>query len=379
MKYYYFYLLFFFFLLGCHPTSVKKGIPCIDLDCSYPKKELSVQMLSKVRYILFETDSTCLLRDNLPLCISKEYIIFYNKNTGSLLLFDHNGKKVRSIRKKGMGPEEYMGIRAVAYDERTHEMYCVVSFDKEVKVYTEEGAFQRALPLKAGTFLEYLFDYNDSLLLCWNNNIEGSSEYYFMHKKDTMAFETIYTIPFEKKIDRDIVVRSHLSAISIETPVTPLVFQGKDYLVAEPSSDTVYRLKDRTILEPVFCRTPSASHMSPEVLLDYGLENKDFLFITAVERQYDFQAMEGLHKKFYVLEKSTGEIYSTLIFNSDYPDDPDFHFSTYGIVSGRWVNYYSSEKLREALDNHQLSGELKEIASKLHEEDNGVLMMIDFI
>ena len=381
LGYYNFCLLFNFFVCSCHTEKAEDGkaIPCLDLNKSYPPKELFVQTVAKVTYIPLETDTLYLLDGRMPKCVSRDYFIFYVKRTGSLLFFASDGKKMFSINRKGNGPEEYIGIRAVAFDEKTRELYCVLNFDKVIKVYSEEGIFRRNLPLNADAFLEEIANYNDSLLLCWNNNIEGTSEYYFLHKKVANSTRILLTVPADRKVDRGIVECDHLSAIGIDTPVTPLVCQRKGYLLADPSNDTIYRLAEGAGLEPVFCRTPSVREMNPQVLLDYGLESDDYAFITAVEKQYDFQTGEGLAKKTYLLEKATGQLYRSHICNRDYPDDPEFTFSAYEMVSGQWLHYYAADILREAFENGQLSGELKQLASQLGEEDNGIVMRIEFL
>lgn len=100
--------------------------------------------------------------------------------------------------------------------------------------------------------------------------------------------------------------------------------------------------------------------------------------MTSVEMHYDFQANQGLKKVSYALEKKTGKMYRTHVYNLDYPDDPDYYFMAYQLVSGYLVQYYTAEQLREAREKKKLSGELDKIASTLQEEDNGVLMIIDF-
>lgn len=107
--------------------------------------------------------------------------------------------------------------------------------------------------------------------------------------------------------------------------------------------------------------------------------SKQYIFMTAVEMEYDFRTDKGLKKTHYGLDKKTGIIYRTHVYNRDYPEDPDYYCMPYQLVNGYLVQYYTAEQLLDALGSNQLSGLLKEITSALNEEDNGVLMMIDFI
>lgn len=365
------------FLLACADKE-KSSLPCIDLAKQYGVKEIALQDIAKVSYVSFDTDTNYLLPEWLPECITPNYIVFKNNNLGSVLLFDHSGKIAHIIRRQGQGPEEYVRLRLVTLDESKKELYCFLSYDKIIKVYTLDGAYVKTLLNKNDDFMDIMYVYNDSLLLCWNQNISGNSNYYFLSRHDTMQFQDILTIPAENRISRDIIKLGYRSGRLQEAPVNPIVFQNGRYLIADPSNDTIFRLTEQHTLEPVFTRTPPIRSQQPYVALDYGLESKDYIFITAVELQYDFDTQQGVTQTPYLMEKKTGKIYRTHVYNRDYPDDPDYFCTAYYLVSGHLVQYYTAEKLLEALENNELSGELKEIASGLNEEDNGVLMLVDF-
>ena len=372
------YFLCSLLLAGC----TKKGevsIPCLNLREKYELKKLTVQEIADVKYIPLETDTSCLLNGRLPKCISKDYIIFANKEIGSILLFDHSGKLVHKIHRQGPGPEEYRSIGSIAFDENTRELYCYLLFDRVIKVYRLDGSYVKTWPALDDEIIESMYDYNDSLLIGWYDGIEKSTKYYFQSKTDSTYFQNLLTIPAERKVSRGIIKRIPHGGFMVDAPVASFVFQNGQYLIADPSNDTIFRLTDKQTFEPVFTRTPSIHSQDPKVALDYGVESKDYIFITAVELEYDFDTHEGLTQTSYLLEKKSGKIYRTKVTNRDYPDDPDYFCTANQLISGHLVHYLSAEKLLEALENNQLSGELKEIASTLNEEDNGVLMMIDFI
>lgn len=377
-KYFALSFLSVLFLMAC----VKKGensIACIDLSKNYELKELTVQDIADVKYIPLQTDTTCLLNGRLPRCISKDYIIFVNKAIGSILLFDHSGKIAHIIHRQGLGPEEYISVGSVAFDEDTKELYCYLFFDHVIKVYQLDGTYVKTLPAFNDEVIDVMYDYNDSLLIGWYDGIKKSSAYYLQSKNDSTYFQNLLTIPVDRKVSRNIMKYVPHGAIGVEAPVTPLFFQNGQYLIADLSSDTIFRLTETQTFEPVFTRTPSIRTQNPQVALDYGLESKDYIFMTAVELEYDFDAKEGLTQTPYLFEKKTGKIYRTQVTNRDYPDDPDYFCTADQLISGHLVHYLSADKLLEALESNQLSGELKEIASTLNEDDNGVLMMIDFI
>ena len=366
------------FLAGCS-NKEDGSIPFIDLTEKYELKKIDLQEIAQVKYISLETASLCLLKGRRPKCISKDYIIFTNNDLGSILLFNHSGKIAHIINRQGPGPEEYNGIGSIAFDENTKELYCFLLYDRIIKVYSLDGTYIKTLPIPEGQFLDIMYDYNDSLLISWYNGVKKSSTYCFQHKKDSIQFQTILSIPREKKISLNIYKPIPHGTLVVGGSIQPFVFQNGRYLIADPSNDTIFRITEKRTLEPVFRRIPSIRTQDPKVALDYGLESKDYIFITAVELEYDFDAKEGLTQTPYLLEKKSGKIYRTKVTNRDYPDDPEYFCTAYHLVSGRLVHYLSTDELIEALENNQLSGQLKEIASTLNEDDNGVLMMIDFI
>lgn len=371
------YFMLIMFLAGC---SNKEGgsIPFIDLTEKYELKKIDLQDIAQVKYLSLETDTLCLLRGRSPKCISKDYIIYTNNDLGSILLFDHFGKIVHIINRQGPGPEEYKSIGSIAFDENTKELYCFLLYDRIIKVYGLDGTYIKTLPIPEGQFLDTMYDYNDSLLVSWYDGVKRSSTYCFQSKKDSIQFQTILTIPHEKKISPNIYKSIPHGTLVVGAPIQPFVFQNGRYLIADPSNDTIFRITEKRTLEPVFRRIPSIRTQDPKVALDYGLESKDYIFMTAVELEYDFDTKEGLTQTPYLLEKKSGKIYRTQVTNRDYPNDPEYFYTAYHLVSGRLVHYLSADELLEALESNQLSGELKEIASTLNEEDNGVLMMVDF-
>ena len=365
-------------LVGC----VNKGgnsSSSIDLTQKYEWKKITLQEIAHVKYIPLETDTICLLKNRRPQCISDDYIIFTNNDLGSILLFDYSGKIARVIHRQGPGPEEYHSLGSVVFDKKTKKLYCYLLFDRIIKVYRLDGSYVKTLPALNNEIVEDMYDYNDSLLIGWYDGIQKSTEYYFQSKNDSEYFQNLLTIPAERKVSRSIIKRIPHGGFMVDAPLTPLVFQNGQYLIADPSNDTIFRLTENRTLESVFTRTPSIHSQDPKVALNYGLESKDYIFITAVDLEYDFDTQEGLTQTPYLLEKKSGKIYRTKVTNRDYPDDPDYFCTANQLISGHLVHYLSAEKLLEALENNQLSGQLKEIASALNEEDNGVLMMIDFI
>ena len=75
------------------------------------------------------------------------------------------------------------------------------------------------------------------------------------------------------------------------------------------------------------------------------------------------------------------KVYKAEVINKDYPDYPielNQHVRYEDLPQGYAMIRYRTHRLCEAYQNNKLHGKLKEIASKLDEEDNDVYMMIKF-
>ena len=73
--------------------------------------------------------------------------------------------------------------------------------------------------------------------------------------------------------------------------VCPVVPWGKDWLLVETSSDTVYRYRPADgSLHPVLAKKPTAD---PEVLLTMGVMTERYWFVQTIEKEFDFATGRG--------------------------------------------------------------------------------------
>ena len=86
-------------LAGCS-QSADTGMITIDVEKSYPKKELAINDLWEVKYIALETDSTFHVPGGLPWHVGESKLGFVDNRTGNLLFFDaKTGKKAFCINR----------------------------------------------------------------------------------------------------------------------------------------------------------------------------------------------------------------------------------------------------------------------------------------
>ena len=120
---------------------------------------------------------------------------------------------------------------------------------------------------------------------------------------------------------------------------------------------------------PFKVRIPRVKETEPNKILRFDNETDDWMFLSGIEMAYDFSQNKGLHQINYGVEKESGEIFELTFVH------PDYEGKEYSPAALN-ARYYSSGELFTALEDGKLKGKLKEIASTLGEEDNGVIMLL---
>lgn len=73
--------------VSCGP-SADIGMMTIDVEKSYPKKELAINDIWEMEYIALETDSMFLVSGGQPQHVGENKLGFVDNRTGNLLFFD---------------------------------------------------------------------------------------------------------------------------------------------------------------------------------------------------------------------------------------------------------------------------------------------------
>jgi len=351
----------------------------VDVTKSYPHKELILQDFMDVEYIPLETTDDFLTQGNV-LAIGKEVIIAKNQvNDGDIFIFDRNGKGLRKINRKGQGPEEYISILGIALDEDINEMFINDHMAKKIFVYDLDGNFKRSFRHKEGASYYRIYNYDTDHLICHevyhqlDENDPGMNSFFIVSKQDGSLKEV--EIPFIKKIST-MLGQQNAEGIFIGAAgpsncrIVP--FQS-NWILTEPSSDTVYRYLPDDRLLPFIVRTPSVQSMNPEVFLFPGVITDRYYFVQTVKKEYDFEKLTGLPRTDLMYDTQEKSIFKCTVYNGDFTSERSVPM---------FLDAVSDEiAFRLRLEAYQLvedykKGELKEIAAKLDAEDNPVIMLV---
>ena len=350
----------------------------IDVSKSYPKKELILQDFMDVEYIPLETNDEFLTQGAVQ-DVGKEYLLVKNRNNdGDIFIFDRKtGKGLRKINRQGQGAEEYTRINGMILDESNSEIF-VISMGNKILVYDLYGQFKRCLNLDRE--VSSVFDYDKSNLIGYdmsdyhNKGKDRSKSYHVIISKQDGSITREIFIPF-KTINTPIVTNGDGFVANYSYQIR--LSHGKCTLI-ETSADTLYNYAPDGTLSPFIVRTPSAQAMTPEVFLYMGIYTDRYYFMETVKNVFNFEKGNGFFADVLMYDKEEKAIYQVTVCNGDYAEKRPVAMTAKPINRDvENVTSLNASQLIEIYKKGQLKdGKLKEIASRLDEEDNPVIMLI---
>lgn len=384
MKQHFFYTaLMALLIIGCSSSQqTEKKLPQINLYTSYPEKEIWLQDVAEVEYIPLETTEEMLFKGDL-IFLSKEGIVGLNRKEGEIFVFDNKGKAKCLINRKGGGPEEYAQMVHAIADLKQKELY-VLDPKSRICVYSLDETFKRILETQNTIRDRDICTYTDDLLMLFKEVPEGGNV-----EKITPYRPILILSKVDGKLDSLPYMKCHNAFITASFGemkgynFVPVLreFDDKIYL-NDVASDTLFSInKKNRELEPILSRVPSIQEEKGDkyLLIVEGVTSR-YLFLKRQIAQVDLvKQNENKENLYLVYDRQTGETFQPLFKNKEYASldmrNKDFEHS-----GGAKGNHFQLEafKLKEALKNGELNGELKKIAESISEEDNPVVMVVNF-
>lgn len=378
-------LIFVLFIIvicgGCKRTGIQNdNFVSVDVTASYPHKKLILQDFMDVEYIPLETNDEFVC-GNYVRAVGDNYIIMTNRdNDGNIYIFDRSGKALRKINRKGQGGEEYSRTSRIVLDEESDEIFVNDMYAKRILVYDLEGNFKRKLSLK-GDFLFYeMFNFGRGNLIC-RDAFNDNSTRAFHTGQSFMLISKLHgnitkeiQIPYKEK--KSIVIKTYDEESSMYysyLPQTshPIMPYFNDYILTEYSADTLYRYSPDCSMRPFIVRIPSIQSMNPEKFLLLSLLTDRYYFMEIVEKVLPLPSTD------IVYDKQENALFRYKVYNSDYTYDKEAFLKSKPLNAEiPSCQYLEAWELVQDYKGGRLKGRLKEIASKLGEEDNPVIMLI---
>jgi len=226
-KYFLFILIIVFLHFSCSKT--KQGdLLEIPVDI-YPKTLLPLsEIVEDITNIELEmTDESLINPDYI------DRIIYLGSNIivaglNKILVFNGEGKFVRSIGSRGQGPGEYNSIQKIAIDEKNNHLYLVTNSPKKIICYDFTGKF---LKESVNPILGYIVDANfiNGELLVIDSKID---------KVDEVG---IYTRSMINRFSDDLqLIDSCIFRKNINNPTSPISYFKPDFILKSRGIVNVY-------------------------------------------------------------------------------------------------------------------------------------------
>jgi hypothetical protein len=148
--------------------------------------------------IKLELSEKSLIGEISQLEISKELIYVLDKKTASLMVFDHTGKYLQSIGKRGSGPGEYSAINAFYLNNHNHTINVFDPLKLSVHRYDFNGNFIESVRFKDLVLAHIVraTPIDNGNLFCFTNpNWCSDSGYFILSEEDYSIREQIYRYP----------------------------------------------------------------------------------------------------------------------------------------------------------------------------------------
>ena len=379
---------------GCGENTQSSGdFITVDITKSYPKKELILQDFMDVEYIALETTDEFLNQGGV-LAVGKEVILVRNQDDGDIFVYNRTGKGLRKINHLGRGPQEYMSISAVILDEDNGELFVIDLFNR-ILVYDLSGGFKRSFNSKESTRLSHPYNYDNDNFIClgeppFDPSSTSSRSFLIISKHDGSITNEIQIPYIEEKALGGVQIKVDDNGGWIMSTMTtffyPLIPYRNDWIVTEFLSDTVFTsLKDQS-MRPFITRTPPRKKISHATLLFPGILSDRYSFMASIKEDVSTKPMWPIPNNPVMTvtnlayDRQQRAIFTPTVYNGDFSDKREvsmFQKTADNSEVAFWLSL-EAPKLINDLKKGLLKGSLKEIAEKLDEDDNPVIMLVKY-
>jgi len=374
-------------VMGCGARQSTSDLVTVDVTKSYPERKLILQDFMDVEYIALETTEE-FLTQGIVADIGKKIILVTNRNRdGNIFIYDRSGKGLKKINRMGRGSEEYTLAHRIILDEDNNEIFVHDYAPSKILVYDLNGNFKRSFKYnnddEALRFSD-IHNYDRNHLICYDAEGNYFEERPFCHviisKQDGSVIRKILIPNKKKKTTMVSIQEGEMITTALVPFQSMLPYQG-EWVLTQPSSDTIYRCLPNYSMIPFIARTPPIQSMNPEAFLYLELITERHYFMMVSEK---VGKMENGHVLAFsqtplIYDRQERALFKYTVYNGDFSNKKEISINS-GPVNDEIAICQSLEanQLVEAYKDGQLKGKLKEVTTTLDENDNPVIMLIKY-
>ena len=189
-------LIFLIVLWACRPSHTDGQPECIDLRAGLfaPRVVPVSQIADSVQIIKFDLPEEQSFRINCGILVLDRYFVIDTKS--ACLLFDRQGRFIRTIARSGKEPGDYNGCRSLnLYDNRIY----ITQYDGTTKVYELNGQYTDSIPSPSPWYdKSYVLD--NRRIIGYRNNCTGKKGLQTeCYTRDSVLHQTQYTHEYTPK------------------------------------------------------------------------------------------------------------------------------------------------------------------------------------
>ena len=376
-------LFVMFGFIGCNESRRQsEGLIIVDVtNTDYPIKELILQDFMDVEYIALETNDD-FINQGFVQSIGQKIIVVKNGiNDGDIFIYKRKtGEAIRKFNHKGQGAEEYVAISGIVLDEDKYEMFVTDNVTRRMLVYNLDGKYLRSFKFQKNAMYKKIYNFDKQNLICYNFNSSNDGQSFAIISKQDGSITQEIQIPFEEIKSIYIFLRDEANDMTYGAapyiyPIIPV--PNNNWILVEPSSDTIYSYSTEYEMKPFLTRVPSIQSMNPEVFLLPSVVTDRYCFMEIVKKEYSFSTGKGFPSTYLMYDRQEKSIFRYTVHNADYSYKNIVNM-VLSPQSSEVAFYHKIEPsgLVDSYKKGELKGKLKEIASKLDPEDNPVIMLI---
>ena len=376
-------LFVMFGFIGCNES--RRQSECLIIvdvtNTDYPIKELILQDFMDVEYIALETNDD-FINQGFVQSIGQKIIVVKNGiNDGDIFIYKRKtGEAIRKFNHKGQGAEEYVAISGIVLDEDKYEMFVTDNVTRRMLVYNLDGKYLRSFKFQKNAMYKKIYNFDKQNLICYNFSSSNDGQSFAIISKQDGSITQEIQIPFEEIKTIYIFLRDEANDMTYGAapyiyPIIPV--PNNNWILVEPSSDTIYSYSSEYEMKPFLTRVPSIQSMNPEVFLLPSVVTDRYCFMEIVKKEYSFSTGKGFPSTFLMYDRQEKSIFRYTVNNADYSYKNIVNM-VLSPESSEVAFYHKIEPygLVDSYKKGELKGKLKEIASKLDPEDNPVIMLI---
>ena len=368
-------------------TKPKKqlAMPVLDMKLRYPKKIIDLQDIADVEYIVLETHEDGLAGSNYYTTLTDSLIITYN-SSNDILIFHRDGRFLHSFnREGGSGKEHSLISENLCVNPEQKEIYIYESARGRIQVYSFDGQYKRTLKVKGDGFEFGRLFYIDtkSMLLEDRNDVGANGNNPRPYYRLSVADGSKKRLPLkvEKRISNaeSWYVKESGLFWGISVNISPVANINGELIISDFALDTVFAYRDERLI-PIARKVNWMKKSGVPWLVTLDAITDKYYLWHAIEK--DTNKMVWPDKTF-LQDRYTGECTQIKLADKNITDKK-YRFrhrasaNLFCLSKGYIMQYYPAHSLVELYKEGKLQGELKEIASKLGEDDNSVLMLAKF-